>query len=83
MTVKYSRRRSEWESSVQCITLVLTIIVPYMLLVQPGCYRDSFLHNFSRLFRKNNRYSSEERPRTLSCKPGPLLGGPEDLVSRL
>ncbi|CAE7947090.1 NLRC3, partial [Symbiodinium sp. KB8] len=35
MTVKYSRRRSEWESSVQCITLILTIIVPYMLLVKP------------------------------------------------
>eukprot|EP00439_Symbiodinium_sp_Y106_P026093 s1473_g3.t1 len=35
MTIKYSRRRSEWESCIQCITLVLTIIVPYMLLVKP------------------------------------------------
>ncbi|CAE7194374.1 NLRC3 [Symbiodinium natans] len=35
LTIKYSRRRSEWESSVQCLLLIGTIVVPYMLLVKP------------------------------------------------
>ncbi|CAE7262317.1 NLRC3 [Symbiodinium pilosum] len=35
MSIKYSRRRSEWESSIQALLLILTIIVPYMFLVKP------------------------------------------------
>ena len=68
MTVKYSRRRSEWESSVQCITLILTIIVPYMLLVQLGRY----VHFGTVLVYSSGRTNgilSTERPRTLNPKP--------------
>jgi len=35
LTVKYSTRRSEWESSFQCMLLLFTAVLPYFFLLKP------------------------------------------------
>eukprot|EP00434_Breviolum_minutum_P025217 symbB.v1.2.022277.t1/scaffold1968.1/size94324/10 len=35
LRVAYSRRRSEWESSVQCLMLLLTMWLPFVILLRP------------------------------------------------